>query len=143
MSLLDMQTLFSNRQEVKTSAASENVLLLAKGILKEVSFGEPLPLLIQVVEAFAGCKTLEVEVQTSADENFTTPVTLVTSGAIPVADLKAGYRFPINFIPKGNLGYMRLYYKVIGTGEAGAGAATAGKIDAGIVAGHGNSYHDM
>lgn len=134
--LLDMETLFSNAQAVTATAASTNVIHTAYGKLKEISFGTPLPLLIQVVEDFEGLTSLKVAVQTSADEAFTSPVTLAETAAIAAADLKAGYRFPINFMPKGNLGYTRLYYTVVGTG-------TAGKIDAGFVAGHDNSYQDM
>ena len=56
------------------------------------------------------------------------------------ADLKAGSKFPINFVPKGNLGYMRLYYTP--TADTSK-TITAGAITAGIVAAHDNSYHDM
>ncbi|MBO7211123.1 MAG: hypothetical protein J6V44_09025 [Methanobrevibacter sp.] len=134
--LLDMQTLFSDAQAVTVTAASTNVVQTAIGKLKEIAFGTPLPLLIQVVEAFAGCTSVKVALQTSATEDFAAPVVLAETAAIPVADLVAGYRFPINFMPKGNLGYTRIYYTVNGT-------ATAGKIDAGFVAGHDNSYQDM
>ena len=134
--LLDMETLFSNAQAVTATGASTNVIHTAFGKLKEISFGTPLPLLIQVVEDFAGCTSVKVAVQTSATEDFAEVVTLAETAAIPVAELVAGYKFPINFMPKGNLGYTRLYYTVNGT-------ATAGKIDAGVVAGHDNSYQDM
>lgn len=131
-----METLFSNAQAVTATGASTNVIHTAFGKLKEISFGTPLPLLIQVVEDFAGCTSVKVAVQTSATEDFAEVVTLAETAAIPVAELVAGYKFPINFMPKGNLGYTRLYYTVDGT-------ATAGKIDAGVVAGHDNSYQDM
>jgi len=134
--LLDMETLFSNAQAVTATGASTNVIHTAFGKLKEISFGTPLPLLIQVVEDFTGCTSVKVAVQTSATEDFAEVVTLAETAAIPVAELVAGYKFPINFMPKGNLGYTRLYYTVNGT-------ATAGKIDAGVVAGHDNSYQDM
>lgn len=134
--LLDMETLFSNAQAVTATGASTNVIHTAFGKLKEISFGTPLPLLIQVVEAFKGCNSVKVAVQTSATEDFADVVTLAETAAIPVAELVAGYKFPINFMPKGNLGYTRLHYTVDGT-------ATAGKIDAGVVAGHDNSYQDM
>lgn len=131
-----METLFSNAQAVTATGASTNVIHTAFGKLKEISFGTPLPLLIQVVEDFTGCTSVKVAVQTSATEDFAEVVTLAETAAIPVAELVAGYKFPINFMPKGNLGYTRLYYTVNGT-------ATAGKIDAGVVAGHDNSYQDM
>lgn len=134
--LLDRETLFSDRQEVKASAASENVIHTAAGHFKEIAYGQPMPILIQVVEDFAGATSVQVAVETSATEDFTTKTVLAESAAVPVANLKAGYKFPINFMPKGNLGYTRLYYTVVGTG-------TAGKIDAGFVAAHDNSYQDM
>lgn len=134
--LLDKQNQFSDAQEVKESSASTNVVEILKGVLKEISFGQPIPLLVQVVEDFAGVTSVKAAVQTSETADFTTPVTLIETSAIPVASLKAGYKFPINFVPKGNKGYMRMYYTVVGTG-------TAGKITAGIVASHDNSYQDM
>lgn len=135
--LYDLENLFSNNQAVTADAASTNVIKLAAGQLKEVSFGTPIPLRIQVTEDFATLTSLNIKVQTASDEAFTTPVDLAATGAIAAADLKAGYVAPINFIPKGNLGYMRLYYDVTGSN------ATAGKITAGIVAANEGSYQDM
>lgn len=135
--MLDNETLFSDKQAITESAPSANVVHTALGKLKEISFGTPIPILIQVVETFAGLTSLKVAVQTAEDEAFTTPVTLAESAAIPAATLKAGYRFPINYMPKGNLGYTRLYYTVAGND------ATAGKVDAGFVIGDGQSYHNM
>ncbi len=54
--------------------------------------------------------------------------------------MKAGSKFPISFMPKGNLGYMRLYYTP--TAEASK-TITAGAVTAGVIAGHDNSYQDM
>lgn len=134
--LYDLENTFSDNQVITAAAASTNTVKLAAGPLKEVACGTPIPLRIQVTEDFAGLTSLEVKVQTATDEAFTTPKDLATTGAIPLADLKAGYVAPINFIPKGNLGYMRLYYDVTGT-------ATAGKITAGIVAANDGSFHNM
>lgn len=136
--LLDNENLFSDAQAVTVSDASTNIVKMASTSrnMTEVSFGEPIPLLLQVVQDFVGCTSVKVAVQTSADETFSNPKNLAESAAIPAAELVAGYKFPINYIPKGNLGYMRTYYTVVGT-------ATAGKITAGVVAGHDNSYQDM
>lgn len=140
---LDSQAIFSDTQKITTSAASTNVVKMAStdNGLTEVAAGNPIPLLVQVVEDFAGATSVSVDVQTSADEAFTSPKTLASSGDIVLADLKAGYQFPINYIPKGNLGYMRLYYNV--NGSSGAGTATAGAITAGIVDAIDTSYHDI
>lgn len=135
--LLDKEALFSDKQAITQSAASTDVIHTAKGKIKEIAFGRPMPLIIQVEEDFATCTSVKVGVQTATDAAFTNPVTLAETAAIPVASLKAGYRFPINYMPKGNLGYTRLYYTVAGSN------ATAGKITAGIVAAHDNSYQDI
>ena len=135
--LYDLENLFSNNQAVTADAASTNIIKLAAGQLKEVAFGTPIPLRIQVTEDFETLTSLNIKVQTASDEAFTSPVDLASTGAIAAADLKAGYVAPINFIPKGNLGYMRLYYDVTGSN------ATAGKITAGIVAANEGSYQDM
>lgn len=141
--LLDLETLFSDAQAITTSAASTNIVKMAntEHNMPEVAFGTPMPLIIQVVEDFAGATSVAASIQTSAAEDFSSPKTLVSSGDIPIADLKTGYKFPINYIPKGNLGYMRVYYDV--KGASGAGTATGGKITAGMVAAHDNSYQDM
>ena len=136
--LFDLENIFSKEQAVTTTAVSTNVIKTATTTygLTEISYGTPIPLVIQVVDDFVGATSVQAEVQTATDEAFTTPVVLAQSPAVAVASLKAGYKFPINYIPKGNKGYLRLKYTVVGT-------ATAGKITAGIVADHDNSYQDM
>ena len=135
--LYDKECLFSENQAITADAASTNVIKMSKGQLKEVAFGTPIPLRIQVTETFATLTSLEIKVQTATDAAFTTPVDLASTGAIAAATLKAGYVASINFITKGNLGYMRLYYDVTGSN------ATAGKITAGIVAGNEGSFQNM
>lgn len=135
--LYDKENLFSENQAITADAASTNVVCLAQGTLKEAAFGTPIPLRIQVTETFATLTSLEIKVQTDDNEAFSSPTTLATTGAIAAADLVEGFVAPINFIPKGNEGYMRLYYDVTGSN------ATAGKITAGIVAGNEGSFQDM
>lgn len=138
--LYDLENIFSNNQTITADAASTNVLKLASGRIKEVAFGTPIPLRIQVTEAFTGATSVEIKVQTDDNEAFSSPTTLATTGAITGTDLKAGYVAPINYIPKGNEGYLRLYYDVtVGSG----GSITAGKITAGIVAANEGSFQDM
>ena len=139
--LLDTETLFSENQKITANAVSTNVVKMAstEHNMTEVAFGEPIPLLIQVVEDFVNATKIQVDVQTAADEAFTTPTTLA-SATLNAADLKAGSKFPINFVPKGNLGYMRLYYTP--TADTSK-TITAGAITAGIVAGHDHSFQDM
>lgn len=131
--LLDKENLFSDNQAITADAASTNVIKTS-GTYKDGA--EATPLLIQVTEDFATLTSLEIKVQTATDAAFTSPVDLATTGAIAAATLKKGYTAPINFVPDGNLGYMRLYYDVTGSN------ATTGKITAGIVAGKDKSYQD-
>lgn len=134
--LFDKEALFSDNQDVTATAVSTNVVCLAKGPLKEVAFGQPIPMAIQVTKTFEGLTNLTVTIETAADEEFSEPVALATTGAIAAAELTAGYTFPINFIPKGNLGFMRAKYIVAGT-------ATAGAITAGVVASNGGGFHEV
>lgn len=131
--ILDEQGLFSNNQAITASAASENVLDLGK---REVSFGTPVEIYIQVTETFDNLTGLGIEVQTSVDEEFTTPVKLAEYTAL-LADLTKGAEIPLKFLPKGNLGFVRLYYTVAGT------APKAGKILAGITDGIQESFHNI
>ena len=120
--LLDAQCIFSDAQAITATAASSNVVRFGKG---EFTF---VPLLIQVVEDFATLTSLTIKVQTATDAAFTTAVDLASS-TVAAAGLTAGKVIPINYIPSGNLGYIRIYYTVTGSN------ATAGKITAGVVAG--------
>ena len=131
--ILDEQGLFSNNQKITASAESENILDLGK---REVSFGTPVELFIQVAEDFNNLTTLEIKVQTSTDEEFTDPEDLIEQ-AMTLTELKKGAVSAIKFLPKGNLGYMRLFYTVTGTNP------TTGKILAGITAGVQESFHNI
>ncbi len=130
--ILDEQALFSNKQAVTTSAASTNII---KSV-GEISYGKEIPVVFQVDEDFAGATSVTFAIQTSANEAFSTPVTLATTAAVPVANLKQGYISSMNYMPKGNLGYIRAYYTVAGT-------ATAGKISAGVCLGTPQGHHNI
>ena len=122
--LLDTQNLFSDNQAITTGTIySTNTVKFGLG---NVSF---VPLLIQVVNDFTNLTSLTVKVQTSATSDFASSVDLAQSTVL-LADLKAGKRFPINYLPQGNLGYMRLAYVT-----AGETSETTGKITAGVAAG--------
>ena len=121
--LLDAQCLFSDEQAITSGTIiSQNTVKFGKS---DISF---VPLLIQVVNDFSNLTSLTVKVATSADSNFVNEVELASSTLLK-NELKAGTVFPINVIPKGNLGYIRLKYVVTGSDE------TTGKITSGIVAG--------
>lgn len=136
--ILDKQNLFSDQQAITASAASTNQIDLgangtpvygAAALRSDLGISD-VPLLIQVTEAFATLTSLAVSVQVDNDAAFGSPKTVVSTPAVPVAELKAGYRFPIVWVPRGtDERYVRLSYTVAGTN------ATAGKITAGISAG--------
>lgn len=128
--IFDNTLKLSNNQAVTETAVSENVIDL--GVAgRNVGIGQNIPLRIAVTEDFATLTSLTVEVQTADDEAFSSPVTVVQTGAIAAADLVSGYSFNIDSAPKGVTGrYMRLNYTV------GGSNATAGKINAGVTMGN-------
>lgn len=138
--IFDKQNLFSDAQAITATATSTNVIDLgATGtvagegapIPRDIGPGVPIPLRVQVVENFNNLTSLAVALQVSTTENFAAPVTVETQ-TIALADLKAGGVFGgLYHVPRGtNARYARLNYTVTGT------APTAGKVTAGIVAGH-------
>lgn len=131
--ILDEQGLFSNNQKVTASAASENILDLGK---REVSFGTPVELFVQVSEDFNNLTSLGIKVQTSSDEDFVDAEDLIEQ-TMTLAELVKGAVSSIKFLPKGNLGFMRLFYTVNGS------TPTSGKILAGITDGVQESFHNV
>lgn len=126
--ILDKENLFSDDQAITASAASTNVVDL--GVSRDIGKGVPVPVLIQVTADFATLTSLTAEIETSDDEAFSSSETLATSGAIPAADLVAGYQFPMQYMPLGTKRYVRVNYTVAGTD------ASAGTVTAGVVAAH-------
>ena len=131
--LLDLQNLFSENQAITTGTIySTNTVKFGKNDISYV------PVIIQVTNDFSDLTSLTVNIQTSSDAEFTSPVTLLSSSLL-LADLKAGAKFPISYLPKGNLGYVRLSFVV----EAGVGVTeSTGKITAGVVASCELGYHE-
>ena len=133
--IFDSTNLFSDAQAVTASAASTNVIDLgatqtpkhaANDITRDIGKGSPIALRIQVVTDFATLTSLVAGIQVDTVENFASPTTVLSSPAIPVADLVAGYVFPLQWVPRSSAQrYMRLFYTVAGS-NASAGAITAG-----------------
>ena len=129
--LLDSQNLFSENQEISTGTIySQNIVDFGKN---DVSF---VPVIIQAVSDFSNLTSLTVKVQTSDVATFEEPIDLIEA-KLELSKLKAGAKFPITYLPKGNLGFMRLAYIVEGNSE------TTGKITAGVVAGDGLSGYEI
>ena len=134
--ILDNQTLFSDRQAVTATAASTNIIDLSPigaGIVRDIGPGKAIPLVVQVVAdmAAAGAATLAVAIQVDDNSAFSSPKTVVQTAAVPVASLKAGYQFNLDYIPRGtDERYLRLNYTVA------TGPMTAGAVTAGVTVGH-------
>jgi len=143
MSIFSQELLFSDKQAVTATAVSDNVIDLGKKSVipstgtqmqGDAGAGNDIPVAIHVVEDFAGNTDLQVVFQTSDTVDATGALTnakdIAQTVAVPVADLKAGYRFNLSEIPEQTTGrYIGLNYVVGGT-------ATAGKIMAGVTAGN-------
>ena len=129
--LLDSQNLFSENQQITSGTIySQNIIDFGKN---DVSFA---PVIVQVVNDFSNLSSLKVVFQTSLDENFSQPIDLIET-SLELEKLKAGIKFPVTSLPKGNLKYMRLAYIAEGDLE------TTGKITAGVVPADGFSYHEL
>ena len=137
MTIFDKTLQFSDAQAITATAVSTNVVDMgAMGTVKgnsaamvqELAPGSGIPLLVQVTETFATLTSLAINIQSSADEAFTSPNTIQLA-SIAAADLVAGKRTPFHTPPEGlSGGYWRMQYVVTGSD------ATAGKITAGVVA---------
>ena len=125
--ILDKQGMFSDDQAVTASAASENLIDL--GVARDIGKGKPIPILCQVTTAFATLTSLTVALQVDDNSSFSSAKTVLTTAAIAAASLVAGYKFALDYVPRGtDERYVRLYYTVAGSD------ATAGNISAGVVA---------
>lgn len=124
--ITDKQLTLSDGQAITATADSTNIINAGQA---GVNNGEPVELLLQVEDNFtaAGAATLTVSMVTATDEAFTSPVTLLTTAAIPKATLVRGYQLPLSFLPANMLQYTKLVYTVA------TGPMTAGKINAGLV----------
>lgn len=135
--IFSAQQLFSDNQAITGSAASTNVLdTLATGtpahafsaLEKDLGKGNPVPINVQVTEAFDLLTTLTIAVEVDDNEGFAS-AKVVDSQVIALADLVVGKTVNYVYLPRGtDERYLRLNYTVTGTDPA------AGAIHAGIVA---------
>lgn len=136
--ILNMNLLLAENQAVTATAISQNVIQwpanrIAPGelaaITRNLGAGTPIPLLIQVVEAFATLTSLTITLETADNAALSTnAVVLASSGAIPAAALIAGHRPTFTrFLPDGVMkAFLGLRFTV------GGSNATAGKITAAL-----------
>ncbi|MBR9765365.1 MAG: hypothetical protein GYB53_18055 [Rhodobacteraceae bacterium] len=136
--ILNKNLILSDSQAITATAISGNVIQWegvdiapyeASAIARNLGAGTPIPLLIQVTETFLTLTSLTITLETAANAALSSgAVVLASSGAIPVADLVAGYRPAFTrFIPDAEMKeFFGLRYTV------GGSNATAGKITAAV-----------
>jgi len=136
--IMDATGQFSNAQAITASAASTNLIDLGAGSRaggtgnKGAGRGTPIPLTINVVEAFATLTSLAISVQTDDNAAFSSAKTVWTSPAYTLAELNLALTGDQTLLPDSlpisvEERYVRLYYTV------GGSNATTGKITAGVV----------
>ena len=125
--IFDNESIMSDKQAVTATAVSTNVIDL--GAQKDIGRGKPIPIRVQVTTDFATLTSLQIDLQTDADEAFSDPVVL-QGESVAAAALVAGKVLNFNYIPKNGERYLRMNYTVTGSD------ATAGNITAGIVMEH-------
>lgn len=127
----DKNLMFSSAQAVTSTARSTNVIdqgATAAG--SNLGKGNDLvEVFIQVVTTFttSDAATLAVSLCTDSDETISNGTVLVTTPALAVGTLVAGYQVSIGTLPVNVLRYLDLNYTV------GTGTFTAGKITAGLI----------
>lgn len=111
--IMDKELIFSENEAVKSTVNSK-VLDFKEG---GDAVGQELTIRTVINKTFAGLTSLQIKVQTSADNETWEDV--IMTPAIPVAKLTAGREVMCLRTPKGLERYARLAYVVAGTGTAG------------------------
>lgn len=135
--IFSLQQLFSDDQAITASADSTNVIDLgvagtpfgaAAALNRDIGKGAKVPILIQVTEAFNNLTSLEIKISTGATTALGTEI---VSKTVLLADLVAGYQFPVDVLPNEiTERYLGIEYVVAGT------PPTTGKVTAGITMGN-------
>lgn len=138
--ILDKQLIFSEFQAITGTEISENVVQIPESgvvpyeggqIDRNLGPGMKIPLLIQAVQQFNNLTSLTVTLETADDAGLTTNAqVLYSTGAVPLADLVAGWQAPVTAMPNFVLrDFLGLRYTVAGS------APTTGQITAAITMG--------
>jgi len=133
--IFDKTLLFSDAQAMGHNTVSTNVIDLApvgSGLRRDVGKGRPVPILIQVVDAYEINGNLSFDVEVAVNETFLLGKKVVARTApAHEALLKPGYVFSVEFLPRGtDERYLRLV--CIASGQI----KKQGKITAGITMGN-------
>lgn len=139
--ILSAQQKFSDHQAVTVAAISENVIdlgvrgtpyLATAALNGDVGKGEPVPILVQVTEAFTHATTsaMTVTLETSANADLSSSTVLATE-VIAFTDLAVGKQMFMQYLPNGVTGrYLGLRF------TPAAAPFTGGKMFAGITMGN-------
>lgn len=141
--ILSINQLFSDSQAITADALSTNVIdtgaagtpyLGNSPLNKDIGKGTPIPVLIQVDEAFNNLTSLEIAVEVSASADMSSS-TVLASETVAAADLVVGKTTHLQCLPNGaNLRYLAVRYNVTGT------APTTGTVTAGITMGNQTNF---
>lgn len=135
--ILSAQQIFSDDQVITATARSTNVIDLgvagtpydaAAPLNNDKGKGNKVPILIQVTADFDALTSLTLAIETGATDTLGT---VVISKDVLLADLVAGYQFPVEVLPNEiDERYLGVRYTVTGT------PPTVGTITAGITMGN-------
>lgn len=121
------KNLFSENQAVTGTAVSDNTLRYkdtgGDGDVGNIGDGQNVRVYAQVTADFATCTSIQVQLQTSANNSDWD--TVLEGPVVPVADAVAGKVLIETNVPKGMSEYHRLNYVIAGS-NATAGTVTAG-----------------
>lgn len=122
---IDNELVLADGQDITSSALSENVVRLAQDFGK----GEPMALVVNVLEDFAGGGSLVVSMQHDDNAVFSSATTLVSSASYAAAALAAGAQIVLPIPPSSipDQDYGAAYFTVTGD------AFTAGSVQAQIM----------
>jgi len=139
--ILSIQQLFSDAQAITATAVSTNQIDLGvpgsppydnNQLNQDIGKGNPVPILIQVVEDFDAATSITVTLEVGAT---TALGTVRATESILLADLVAGKQTFMQYLPQGiDEQYLGVRYTVVGS------APTVGKITAGISMGNQSNF---
>lgn len=135
--IFSINQLFSDDQAITATADSTNVIDLGvagtpfgatASLNQDIGKGNPIPILVQVTEAFDNATSVGFTISTGATTSLGTSIITET---VPLASLVVGKQFVIQVLPNQIIEqFLGIQYTVTGTDP------TVGKITAGITMGN-------
>lgn len=120
---IDKQLVMSSAQAITATAASTSVIDLGLGDIGKSQDQAPW-LFVRTIAAFNTLDSLNIKLQTSVDEAFTSPIDLPIQATVLLAALTANTEQIKARLPIGCKRYIRMYYTVAGSNPS------TGTIDA-------------